>query len=187
MKKLRILFRLLFLLFLFASCNEGSQNGEVFNIQEQGEFMQQDPLVRNYFEAMTISFKISSQDLGTFRLKEYYNIIEQENTNHCNVKTESFEGNKDFEKFAKAKCLVSELKEKFTAKYPNFTKMNKSDRLAITRPIIESIPYDSDMEKMEKRLEEYNNRFSEEEKNQHREDAEKILDIEIPKNIPNNN
>lgn len=186
MKKLKILFPFLCVVFLFASCTEGSQNSETFNIEEQGELMQQDPLVRDYYEAMSYAFSISSQDLGILRLNEYRNIIEQENTSECNVNVEAFEGNKGFERLAEANCIVSKLNEKFRTKYPNFMKMKKSDRLSITRPIIESLPTNTDIEKMNQRLEEYNNHFSDDEKNLHKEEAERILEIEIPEANANN-
>ncbi len=185
MKKLKILFPFLLLIFLFASCTEGSRVNEAFNVQEQMELMQQDPVVIDYFEAMAKSYKILGEDLGVVGHQKYRGLLKEENANNCNVNFEVFEENESFKKFAKAKCLTSKLKEKFKAKYPDFSKMKRSDRRAIIRAV--TLPSNYDMEKMGKRAEEYDKAFSDEEKNRHKEEVKRKVDVEIPEYNSNNN
>lgn len=135
MKKLKLILPILFLSLLFTSCyNDGPPSIE---IQEQAELMSQDTVVTNYFEAMSTTFKISSENLGLFQLNKYYSLLKEENTNHCDIKKEVFDGNENLEKFAEASCELLKLSEAFIVEYPDFSNMKRADRRAIIRILTE--------------------------------------------------
>jgi len=178
MKKSAILFFSFFLGLMFISCSENNQDDETFNLKEQSELMQQDQVAMDYFEAISLSFKVANEsDMGISGLRTYQNILEREGGDHCNIKMESFNGNIDLEKYAEVKCYLAKVEKKFRDKYPHLKDMKKSDKAKLFTPLIKSIPLDIDMEIMKKKGEAYYEKLSEEEKIKLQEEAKKKLNL----------
>ena len=168
-----------YLLFIFSSCNQESQERNAINLTEQSELMMQDPVVTEYFSTMAAMFNLSRE--GDFTNTSYYAILTKENGDHCSIKKEAFDGNIDMENFAKIKCNLSSLGKKYREKYPEIRKMSRKDKAILLGPIRRKTAMAMTVDPKEAiaHAEKYYNQLSEKEKKTFDKEVEEMT---IPKN-----
>lgn len=134
---------LAFFFLLLFSC---SKNIYDLPISEQSKLMKEDPIVMDFFRAISISAKILTE--GDLDLKKYREIVKPYKGDICNIKKEIFNGDSVMEKFADINCQMLTTGKAYHAKYPFIKDLSEEERKELIKPLI--VKNDYDMETVKK-------------------------------------